>query len=180
MKAQTLLSERLLLRPLSLEHLSQDYVAWLNDSEVNMYLDSGEGYTIQMLQDYLLNVVKNDIYFWAVHIKETNIHIGNIKIDPINQKHGYGEYGIMMGRKTEWGKGYAKEATELVIDYCFSTLQLRKINLGVVVDNTAAVALYDKLGFQIEGVYKKHGLYNGKYCDSLRMAIFNPNWNDEA
>ena len=34
--------------------------------------------------------------------------------------------------------------------------------------------LYKKMGFVIEGVYKQHGLYNNKYCDTIRMALFNP------
>ena len=40
----------------------------------------------------------------GIHLKENCKHIGNIKIDPINKKHGTGEYGIMMGDKDEWGK----------------------------------------------------------------------------
>jgi len=30
------------------------------------------------------------------------------------------------------------------------------------------------MGFVIEGVYKKHGFYDNKYCDTFRMALFNP------
>jgi RimJ/RimL family protein N-acetyltransferase len=81
----------------------------------------------------------------------------------------------MMGDRSEWGKGYAAEASKAVLDYCFQEAGLRKVTLGVVEENAAAVNLYKKLGFVVEGVYKKHGLYNGHYCDLLRMAIFNPN-----
>ncbi len=80
----------------------------------------------------------------------------------------------MMGRRSEWGKGYAKEASNKVINFCFQKLHIRKITLGVVADNAAAVALYKKMGFVIEGVYKKHGFYDNKYCDTFRMALFNP------
>lgn len=81
-----------------------------------------------------------------------------------------------MGRKSEWGKGYAKEATIKIIDYCFQTLKVRKLTLGVVSENLAAVNLYKKLGFETEGVYKMHGIYQGKYCDVIRMALFNPSF----
>lgn len=174
MKAKTLETNRLILKPLSLAHCSQDYVGWLNDKEVYLYLETGGDYTRDKLEEYLRDVEKNDILFWGIHIKENDLHIGNIKIDPINKKHGLGEYGIMMGRKTEWGKGYAKEASKKVIDFCFHNLDLRKITLGVVSDNLSAVSLYLKLGFIQEGVLKKHGQYSGKYCDIIRMALFNP------
>ena len=70
-------------------------------------------------------------------------HIGNIKIDPINVKHKYGEYGILIGDKTQWGKGFAIEASMRVFDFCFSSeVDLRKINLGVNQINLNAVNLF--------------------------------------
>ena len=47
MKAVELESERLFLKPLSQKHLSLAYVNWLNDIEVNTYLESGGNYTLQ-------------------------------------------------------------------------------------------------------------------------------------
>jgi RimJ/RimL family protein N-acetyltransferase len=176
MQAPLLHTNRLYLKPLSLEHVSDAYVNWLNDAEVIRYLESGGNYTREKLQDFLSSVEKNKILFWAIHLKSNNKHIGNIKIDPINLRHGFGEYGILMGERSEWGKGYAREASEIVIQYCFSPeLNLRKVVLGVVRDNVAAYALYQNMGFITEGIYKEHGIYEGKKCDIIRMAVFNPN-----
>lgn len=168
-------SSRLIYKPLSLEHCTQQYVDWLNDPEVYRYLETGGDYTTSKLKDYLGHVVaRKDMLFWAIHIKTTGLHIGNIKIDPISKRHGTGEYGIMMGERSEWRKGYAKEASERIIKYCFEEAGIRKITLGVVAKNAPAVRLYESLGFQVEGVYKKHGFYEGEYLDLIRMAIFNP------
>ena len=38
MKASIIESERLVLKPLDLSHLSNEYVNWLNDSEVSQYI----------------------------------------------------------------------------------------------------------------------------------------------
>ena len=176
MKAILLESEKLIYKPLSTEHLSQDYVDWLNDPEVYQYMETRGNYTLEKLKDFLKNVEKKDILFWGIHIKDSLLHIGNIKIDPVNTRHGTAEYGIMMGRKSEWGKGYAKEATQRILDFCFDNIKLRKITLGVVEDNTSALNLYKKLCFKTEGVYKKHGIYQGKYCDIIRMTFFNPDF----
>lgn len=156
-----------------MEHFSLEYLDWLNNPSIYMYLETGGNYTVEMLKNYLLEVEKKDIFFWAIHLKTNNKHIGNIKIDPVNLKHGLGEYGIMMGDIVEWGKGYAFEASSTIIHYCFKTLNLRKINLGVIEDNVKAVELYKKLGFTIEGIFKNHINHNGKYLNSLRMALFN-------
>ena len=175
MKATILESKNLIFKPLSLDHLSNDYVDWLNDKEVNKYLETGNNYTLDKLENFLIEVEKKNILFWAIHLKSDKTHIGNIKIDPINFRHGYGEYGILIGNKSEWGKGYAKESSNTIIKFCFQKIKLRKINLGVVEDNIAAFELYKKIGFEVEGRLKNHGLYNNKYCNLIRMAIFNSN-----
>lgn len=166
-------SDRLIYKPMSLDFASSDYLNWLSDKDVNNYLEVDENYDMDKLKSYIQTSVIAKTFFWAIIIKQSHKHIGNIKIDPINFKHGIGEYGIMMGDKSEWGKGYAFEASKTIIEYCFSQLKLRKVNLGVVEDNHSAVKLYTKLGFKLEGRFEKHGLYNEKYCDVLRMSLFN-------
>jgi len=173
----TLESERLCFKPLSMAHLSYRYVSWLNNPAIYKYLETGGNQTLNTLKHYLMDVEKKDILFWGIHLKDTDEHIGNIKIDPINRRHGLGEYGILMGEESQWGKGYAKEASIRIINYCFEVQKLRKITLGVVSKNEAALKLYRSLHFQIEGVYKKHGCYEGEYMDVLRMALFNPNFS---
>jgi len=177
-KAPILESDRLKLIPLGLAHHSESYVLWMNDPEVNFFLESGGDYTLDKLHDFLKGVESANILFWAIHIKKSNKHIGNIKIDPINLKHRYAEYGIMIGDRHEWGKGYAKEASILVLNFCFSKkIDLRKVNLGVHVKNTGAVELYKKIGFNVEGQLKKHVETNDGYDDILRMAIFNSKYD---
>jgi ribosomal-protein-alanine N-acetyltransferase len=175
MKAVSIETPRFYLERLSSQHLSQKYVDWMNDNQVNQFLESGGNYTLDMLNNFLLDITEKNIYFWAIKDKLDNKHIGNIKIDPINFRHGWGEYGILIGNQSYWGKGVGFEVSNAVIDFCFEgNLKLRKINLGVRAENIAAIALYNKLGFEIEGVYKKHSVTTTGFDDVLRMSIFNP------
>ena len=137
---KSLVTSHLVLKPISRDHITDDYVSWLNDGDVNKYLETKGNYTIDLLTEFVENQITHKVNMWAIHLKENNSHIGNIKIDPINTKHGYGEYGILIGDKTQWGKGYAKEASQSVIKHFFyDEYKLRKINLGVVSANSAAV-----------------------------------------
>lgn len=172
---KTIITERLILLPLSMEHCSVEYLNWLNDPVVYKFLETRGDQKMEMLKDFIENQIKNKVEIWAITLKSNGKHIGNIKIDPINFKHGFGEYGILMGEKNEWGKGYAKEASMGVIDYFFNEINLRKIILGVVKQNAQAVALYKNLGFVTEGIYKEHLVYDGIYYDVLRMSLFNKN-----
>ena len=176
MKAIELESERLFFRPLSQKHISLTYVNWLNDIEVNKYLESGGNYTIELLADFLKEQEQKDILFWAIHLKDSNKHIGNIKIDPINFELNSGEYGILMGDKSNWGKGYAKEASLAIINYCFNEVKLSRVTLGVIEENINAVMLYKKIGFVIDEVKTNVGIYNYKLSNSLRMSLHVKNY----
>ena len=168
-------TQRLILEPICLEHNSETYLSWLNDPEVYKWLETRGSQTFSMLEEYIKQQMRNETYMWAIKIKNLDKHIGNIKIDPINYKHSLGEFGILMGDKNEWGKGYANEASKAVMDYFFEKEKpLRKITLGVVEENKAALKLYKNLGFEVEGKYKDHVCYDGKYYNILRMAKFNP------
>lgn len=170
-------SNRLILSQVSEKDISNEYISWLNDEEVNRFMGFNGDYTIKMLEDYIKSLIINKKYFWVIRIKDSNKHIGNIKIDPIDFYNGFAELGIMIGAKEEWGKGYAQEAINVVIDYCFNNLKIRKINLGVLSENFAAVKLYLRIGFEIEGTLKYQVKFNDKYIDTIKMAIFNPTFN---
>ncbi len=166
-------TKRLKLIPLGIRHITKEYVRWMNDKDVIRFLDSGGDYDLKKLENYIKNAVRLKTLFWAIHVKNSKKHIGNIKIDPIDKKNNYGEYGIMIGDKKSWGKGFGKEASLGVIKYCFEKLKLRKINLGLIDLNINAMKLYLSIGFEVEGVFKKHVLFENNYETSLRMALFN-------
>ena len=72
MKADSLETARLFLERLTLKHLSQSYVEWLNDPEVNRFLESGGDYTIEKLKKYLIEQEKKDIFFGLFLPKKTS------------------------------------------------------------------------------------------------------------
>ena len=171
MKNIDLESERLIYKRVSAEHVTDTYVNWINDAEVNKYLETRGNYNLELLKSYIEKQYNNETYFWAIHLKDSKKHIGNIKIDPINFETNTGDYGILMGDKTNWGKGFAKEATLRILDYSFNDIKLSKINLGVIEDNVNAFKLYKKIGFKIEEVKKDYGVYNNKLSNSIRMSL---------
>ena len=82
-------------------------------------MDSGGDYNINKLEKYLTEVENNPKYFWAIVLKDNKKHIGNIKIDPINFKHFFGEYGIMIGDTNSWRKRYAEEVSTRSFKFLF-------------------------------------------------------------
>tara|TARA_B100000809_G_scaffold254895_1_gene292683 strand:+ start:9306 stop:9854 length:549 start_codon:yes stop_codon:yes gene_type:complete len=172
-------TDRLYLEKLSLKHCQNYYLNWLHDQDVNQFLETGHiPNDLMQLESFISSINPTEI-FLAIHTKSGNKHIGNIRIHSLNAKHGLAEYGIMLGDKTSWGNGYAKEATVCLLEHCFQKLNIRKITLGVVEDNVGALKMYEKIGFVKEGVLVKHCFYNGGYKDIVRMALFQTDWLNE-
>ncbi len=166
----------LILTPITEAHCNDAYLSWFYDKEVQQHLVTGlMPVTLDDLHQYFKNT-KNNRVFLAIHLKDDLRHIGNIKLDDIDHYHGLAEYGILMGDKNEWGKGYAKQASAAIIDYGFKQLNLRKITLGVNAENIVAVHLYEKLGFAKEALFKEHWYRDGKYQDIIRMGLLARIW----
>tara|TARA_B100002052_G_C15321534_1_gene349984 strand:- start:122 stop:505 length:384 start_codon:yes stop_codon:yes gene_type:complete len=126
-----------------------------------------------MLKEFLLKQEKNKILFWAIILKNSKVHIGNIKIDPINKVSNSGEYGILIGDRNTWGEGYGYEASKKIINYCFNSLKLSQITLGVKKKNYAAINLYKKLGFNILKRKGNQDIYQNVSNESIRMSLRN-------
>ena len=51
-------------------------------------------------------------------------------------------------------------------------LGAREFQLRVFTENVPAIKLYQKLGFEIEGHFKKQNLIKGEFKDDFTMALF--------
>lgn len=69
------------------------------------------------------------------------------------------------------GKGYGKEALNLIKDYCFQTLQAHRLWLDVRSNNPRAKHVYEQAGFIQEGVLRESVIYNGQYLSLIVMSI---------
>jgi len=83
---------------------------------------------------------------------------------------------IGIADKENWSKGYGSEATKLVINYAFNTLNLNRIQLHVAVENEAAVKVYKKSGFRIEGTLREAMYHEGRFCDFYVMGLLRSEW----
>ena len=87
------------------------------------------------------------------------------------QKHS-ANIGIMVHTAYQ-GKGIGKKLMDKLIDLADNWVDIKRIELDVIADNTPAIKLYEKYGFKKEGV-KKHSVFkNGNYTDVIMMARYN-------
>ena len=68
------------------------------------------------------------------------------------------------------GRGVGTQLLEAVIDTAERWHGVRRLELEVYADNAAAIALYERHGFEREGLARGYALRDGAYVDALLMA----------
>mgnify|MGYP001560830380 CR=1 FL=1 len=165
--------DRVYLKTMNKENATQDYCDWLNDPEVNKYLETRKA-TTRDLRDYIKSKLESDnCIFFGIFFKENNKHIGTVKLEPIEWEKKEATFGIMIGDKNYWRMGLGAEATKLTIKFAFEQLFLNEIDLGVISENKPAIRAYKKAGFKVTGIKKKAINHDGKLFDDIIMIIKN-------
>jgi len=80
-----------------------------------------------------------------------------------------GAIGISVSEAWQ-GKGVGNALMKAGIDLADNWLNLKRLELEVYGDNEAAIRLYERFGFEREGVLRQHAFRNGEYVDSIMMA----------
>lgn len=140
------------IRPLRETDAYTSYM-WRNDPEVFKY--TGNVYkniiSLETELEWIRRVIQNENEYRCAILADGE-YVGNIYLTDITEFTA--NYHIFIGNKNFWGKGVAKRASELILEYAFSILKLRQVNLKVKKENQSAFSLYKKLGFV---VYEEEG-----------------------
>lgn len=163
--------DRVTLRAIERDDLPH-YVTWLNDPEVTHHLslflplnsdDEAGWYEAQRKDDSCQN--------FAIVINKGEAHIGSVGLMKINYREQNAELGIVIGDKTQWGKGYGREAIQLLLKFAFTEMNLHRVYLRVDAGNTPAIRCYLNCGFIEEGRLRDAVYHRGHFEDQLMMSV---------
>ncbi|MBW4486398.1 MAG: GNAT family N-acetyltransferase [Trichocoleus desertorum ATA4-8-CV12] len=101
--------------------------------------------------------------------------LGYVELDGILWNHQVSWISIAIGEE-HWGQGYGSAAMQLALTFAFEELNLHRIQLTVFSYNDRAIALYEKLGFQREGVYREFVHRSGDRYDMYLYGLLRPEW----
>ncbi|MFC0184614.1 Acetyltransferase (GNAT) domain-containing protein [Pseudarcicella hirudinis] len=120
-----------------------------------------------------------DQRIWGIYSNDLDKPIGIARLMFINWEAGTTELGLYFGEVDARGKGYGKKVINLLLQKAFDELNLKKVFLKVLSSNIPAMKLYEKMGFEIEGVLKKHHFVKNQLHDVIYMSFFKENYESE-
>lgn len=129
-------------------------IKWINDSNNNKYLHYNLPLKYDKTLNWFLNNKERTDRYDAV-IEAEGVPVGLIGLLSIDKKNSKAEYYITIGEDKYKGKGIAKLASEILLEYAFEKLQINKVYLFTETENIKAQKLFKKIGFKKEGLLKE-------------------------
>ena len=113
------MENNLKLKKLDLKDVNKRYLKWMNDPEVLKF-------TEQRFKKHSLSDIRKFVreknnskteYLFGIFIGQKSflIHVGNIKLGPIDKIHKSAELSYIIGDKNFWRKGIGTRAVNLLV-----------------------------------------------------------------
>jgi ribosomal-protein-alanine N-acetyltransferase len=173
-----LYTKRFFLKPIELNDVGNCYLNWLNNPQDNEFIHSANAdITIEILKEYVMcRINRKEILFLGIFDRNSGLHIGNIKYEPINFLESYAIMGILIGNKSWRGQGVAFEVLHATAKWLKESLGIKKIILGVDRKNVSAISVYKKIGFIGEDTFLTSQLNDSDI--SMTWKLEEVNFND--
>lgn len=171
--------ERIRFRAIERDDLP-NFVKWINDPDVKQGIGIYLPFSMADEQEWFDKEQKRPAaeHNLAIEVKELTPHgeetwklIGTCGFFSYDQRNASAEFGIMLGEKSYWNKGYGTESVRLLVKHGFQTINLHRIYLRVLENNPRAIRAYEKAGFTHEGRQRQADFRHGRYIDLLVMSM---------
>jgi [ribosomal protein S5]-alanine N-acetyltransferase len=179
MQPPTLKTERLVLRPLTLDDAAT--VARLAGSReiAHTTISIPHPYSEEQARAWIAartsqSGTGKEVVF-GIATKEDARLIGAVGLREVDAEHSQAEMGFWIGVPS-WGRGYATEAARQVVRYAFEELELNRVYAHHLVRNPASGRVLEKVGMKREGLLRQRVRKWGVFEDVVALAILHDDW----
>jgi putative hydrolase of HD superfamily len=110
---------------------------------------------------------------------ESNHLVGQVSRYWISEETNWLAAGIVIYNPALWSQGYGTEALRLWTSYLFDVFpNIVRLDLQTWSGNTGMMRLAVKLGYQLEGRFRKARIVGGEYYDSLGYGTLRQEWQE--
>ena len=175
-------NDRICLRPLDTEDITDEYISGLNDPEVNRFLVNVRQtvQTRETVGEYIISCYKSpNAVLFGIFIKndDSKKPIGTVRVSEIDLFHYTASIGICLFAKQAWKKGYALQSLQLVKDYLFGVLGLHYLEAGAYAKNINSINLFTRAGFAEWYRVKDKIRLIDSFEEAVYFAAINPSFD---
>ncbi|MHA2239674.1 MAG: GNAT family N-acetyltransferase, partial [Candidatus Hodarchaeales archaeon] len=172
--------QRITLRGLENSDVDEMLIFWNNIEFMNYY-----GRVNILSRKQLLDWIQaswnlrkqQQTYIFGIIVNEKKLLIGTCKIKILNTISRRADLSIGIFNPEYREKGYGEETMKLMVDYCFSALNLLSLELKVFENNTRAISCYEKVWFRPIGIRRKADFVNGEFINDFMMDLLKEEWS---
>lgn len=156
------------------EHVSEDYLRWINDPETMRYTEARHRSHSRAEAEAYVEASNAGITSRLFRILVDGRHVGNLRLSDINYFHRRTDMAIIVGDANMRGKGIGPRAIALGAGFAFTALPMNKITAGMYACNQASLRAFEKAGFRQEGRQEAHYYCEGQWVDGIILGLLAP------
>lgn len=169
--------EKVILRALTSAD-AEAYARWLNDMDAAMNA-RGDGCMPLSPEEGRDYVARNAWNTFAIERISDGKLIGNCSYFDVDHQSRACRVAILIGDAEDRGKGYGKDAMLTLLKFLFHHRNMYRVALEVYEYNKPAAALYEKLGFVRECVYRRQAYAMGRYWDEYGYGMLRREFDEK-
>jgi RimJ/RimL family protein N-acetyltransferase len=153
-------------------------IAWFEDLEVTARMKQRFPFSLEDEQEWLkTRAADPNSVLWV--IEHEGRAIGTTSVHGIDWRNGSGKTGTLIGDKSMWGKGIAREVMQLRAGFVFRELPLRKLMSSYLEGNEASRRAQASAGYREVGRFRGQYYRDGRWIDEVLTELLREDWEKE-
>ena len=175
-------TQRLILRPFTVEDADAMYRNWASDPEVTRFLTwpthTSAEVSRAVLSDWVPRYAQTDYYHWAIVVRAENVPIGSFGVMRQDDRIQMAHIGYCLGRSW-WHRGIMSEALAAVMRFLFIEVGVNRIESRHDPRNPHSGMVMRKCGMKLEGTLRQGDWNNQGICDAALYALLKSEYDLE-
>ena len=170
------IDDNIFLKILTKDDITSDYINWMNDYDIVKYTNQKNiKHTFKNVTNFVENkYYSNNDYLFGIfnNINGNKLHIGNIKIGPIDFINNVSDISYIIGNKNYWGKGIMTKVIKEIIKFSFNVIKLDRLKASTYKNNIGSIKALNNNNFIENERIISELIFEGKKTDKLIFILF--------
>jgi len=150
-------------------------VGWFADPEVTARLSMRMAVSLEGEEAWIRGAEEaRDSIVWVIEHEDRPV--GTTAIGAIDWVNQHGTTGTLIGDKTVWGRGIARELMRLRADYAFTQYPFGKLKSGYLEGNEASRRAQLGAGYREVGRLRREHFRDGRWLDHVLTELLREDW----